>query len=67
MSLSEWIRQQRRVVPGYSVRALADELGVHRTHLFALLNGSSRPSAELAAKIEQRTGGAVRADSFVQQ
>jgi len=40
-------------------REIAEEIGVHAVHLNAVLRGRSRPSASLALRIEQATGGAV--------
>jgi len=40
---------------------LAGRLGVSQATISRLLSGKSQPSAELARRIEDETGGAVRA------
>jgi transcriptional regulator with XRE-family HTH domain len=42
--------------PWGSVKKLADELGVNRVYLSAILAGSAFPSVRLAQKIAKKTG-----------
>jgi len=44
---------------------VAQKLGVSQAYLSQLLSGQRRPSLELAVHIEQMTGGAVPATSWV--
>ena len=44
-----------------TVTDLAARLGVGRSHLSEVLNGTARPSGLLAFQIEEATGGSIRA------
>jgi plasmid maintenance system antidote protein VapI len=50
---------------GGKQRDLAEAFGISQPHLSLLLAGKKRPSLELAVRIEQMTGGAVPATSWV--
>jgi DNA-binding transcriptional regulator YdaS (Cro superfamily) len=59
-TLSEHIKGQ----PEKPMQAWADELGVSRPHLYALISGDRQPSLDVAMKIEAATGGAVPISSW---
>lgn len=46
--------ESKRVTAYPGLGKLAEELGVSRWHLRAVLGGRRRPGAELAAKLEER-------------
>lgn len=58
--LSEHLRGAR-----ISQKAFAAMIGVDPSIVSKLLNGSARPGLELAVRIEDATGGAVPARSWV--
>jgi transcriptional regulator with XRE-family HTH domain len=49
--LREWLTEQK-----LSQKAFAEQLGIHETHLSAILSGRDFPSLSLAARIEDLTG-----------
>jgi predicted GIY-YIG superfamily endonuclease len=58
--LAQWIKEQR---PKTATQCLK-ELGVSRSYLYALLDGSRMPSLPLAQRIQQTTDGAVPVSSW---
>lgn len=49
----------------YSIRACARDLGISHVYLRTLLRGEGTPTWELAAQIERRTRGQIRAAELV--
>lgn len=47
--------------------ALAEMLGVSNGYMSQIINGDKRPSLDLAFKIEDATGGAITARSWVDE
>lgn len=54
-NLSEYIKSQ----PQKARSAWADDFGISRPYLYALLDGTRLPSIDVAKRIEVATGGAV--------
>lgn len=51
---------------GYTQQEFASLLGVHQSAVSKWLQGDSRPSWNIIAKIKQITDGKVTADSFLE-
>lgn len=45
--------------------AMSDRIGISRAYLTQILNGSRSPGWRVQVKIEQATGGAVRAEVWI--
>jgi hypothetical protein len=56
---AEWLDRER-VTPS----VLAGELGITVSYVRALCSGRGSPGAKLRLRIQERTGGAVRFDSW---
>lgn len=50
--------------PKGTLSQLARDLGITPVHMSRVINGSCRPSFELAYKMEKLTGGKVKAKDF---
>ncbi len=59
-TLSEHIKSQ----PEKPMQAWAEQFKISRPYLYALLDGSRRPSIEVAVRIEAATGGAVGVNTW---
>ena len=61
------MNQLRAYLAQNSIRqsVLAETLGVSNGYMSQIINGDKRPSLDLAVKIEDATGGAVTARSWV--
>jgi DNA-binding XRE family transcriptional regulator len=56
-----------RVKNSLSNKELADELGISKTYLSLIYNGTYKPSAKLMVKIIEFTNGEVEPNSFFQE
>lgn len=60
MMLRQYLDKERM-----PVSEMARRLGIHRNHMFMLLNGQRRPSIELARHIEDLTKKEVTLDDLI--
>lgn len=59
--------QEFKEATGKTDAQLADEIGIDRSYLVKLRNGTSTPSIEILAAIRRATKGAVNGDEWLQQ